>query len=276
MNCRTFAQIFESRMAKKGQQTKQMQPIRNILITQPKPTENEKSPYHDLEHKYHVKLTFQPFTRIEGVTAKEFRRQKIDLASYTAVVFTSRNAIDHFFRICEELKVNISQDTKYFCITEQIALYLQKFIQFRKRKVFYGADGTIKSMLDVMNKHRENERFLVPCSDTQDNEVVAWLRTHQCDFAVPVLYRTVSCNVKEILEQGHFDIICFFTAASVKSLLENIPDYQQNGTLFGAFGPLASKAITDAGLQLQIQAPAPQVPSMVAALDKFLAERNKK
>lgn len=262
-------------MAKKGQQTDQFKPIRNILITQPKPAENEKSPYHELERKYNIRLTFQPFIRIEGITAKEFRRQKIDIATYTAVVFNSRHAIDHFFRICEEMRISISQETKYFCITEQIALYLQKFIQFRKRKVFYGADGTAKSMLDVMNKHRDNERFLFPCSDIQENEVVSWLRMHQCDFAVPVLYRSVSCEVKELLEQGRFDIICFFTAGSVKSLLENIPGYRQNGTIFGAFGPLASKAITDAGLLLQIQAPAPQVPSMVSALDKFLAEQSK-
>jgi uroporphyrinogen-III synthase len=150
--------------------------VKKVLITQPRP-ENDKSPYFELAKKYELDLVFHPFIKLEGIPSREFRKQKIDIASYSAVIFTSRNAIDHFFRICEEMKVTISQDTKYFCITEAVALYLQKFILYRKRKVFYGADGTNKSMFDVINKHKENERFLYVCSENQqDNEIVNWLK----------------------------------------------------------------------------------------------------
>lgn len=257
-------------MQKKGQKSSKAAKIKNILITQPRP-DSDKSPYFDLERKYNVSVTFHPFIRIEGVPAKEFRKQKIDIASYSAVIFNSRHAIDHFFRICEEMRVNISQETKYFCITEAVALYLQKFILYRKRKVFYGADGTYKSMFDVINKHKSNERFLFPCSENMDNEVVTWLKTNQCEFEVPVLYRSVSNDVKDVIEKGNYDIICFFTPSGVKSLYENIPSFQQNGTYIGAFGLNTFKAVTEAGLELQIKAPEPQVPSMVTALDKFLA-----
>lgn len=252
-----------------GNKSKKIRSIQKILITQPKP-ETDKSPYYELERKHLVQLSFHPFIRIEGVSAKEFRKQKIDIASYTAVIFTSRNAIDHFFRICEETKVNISQDTKYFCITEAVALYLQKFILYRKRKVFYGADGTNKSLFDVINKHKDNERFLYPCSENLDNEIISWLRNHQCELATPILYKTVCNDVKELMKQK-FDVICFFTPSGVKSLIENFPGYKQNGTIIGAFGANTFKAAEEAGLQLQIKAPEPQSPSMVAALDKFLS-----
>ena len=172
--------------------------IRNILITQPRP-DSEKSPYFELEKRFDVQLDFHPFIRVEGVLARDFRKQKIDIASYSAVIFTSRNAIDHFFRICEEMKVSVSQDTKYFCIAEAVALYLQKFILYRKRKVFYGADGTNKSLFDVINKHKDNEKFLYPCSETQDNEITTCLKNNRCEYETPVLYRTVSNNVKELL-----------------------------------------------------------------------------
>lgn len=248
---------------------------KKILITQPRP-ESEKSPYFELARKYSVQLDFHPFIRVEGIPVRDFRKQKIDIAAYSAVIFTSRNAIDHFFRVCEEMKIVVSQDTKYFCITEAVALYLQKFIQYRKRKVFYGADGTNKSLFDVINKHKENEKFLYPCSESQDNEIINWLKTHKCEYAVPVLYRTVSNDVKEILSKTEYDIICFFTPSGVKSLIENLPRYKQNGTLIGAFGTNTFRAVEDAGLSLHIKAPEPQTPSMVSALDKFLAISLKK
>src|SRR5215210_2694396 len=173
--------------------------VKKILITQPRP-ETEKSPYFELARRYQVELEFHPFIRLEGIPSKEFRKQKVDIGHYTAVIFTSRNAIDHFFRICEELKVSISQDTKYFCITEAVALYLQKFILYRKRKVFYGVDGTNKSMFEVVNKHKENEKFLYPCSENQqDNEIVNWLKTNKCEYATPFMYRTISNDVKEVM-----------------------------------------------------------------------------
>lgn len=249
--------------------------IRKILITQPRP-ESDKSPYFELARKFQVQMEFLPFIRVEAIPAKEFRKQKIEIAQYSAVIFTSRNAIDHFFRICEELKVNVSQDTKYFCISEAVALYLQKFILYRKRKVFYSADGTNKGLFDVINKHKEHENFLYPCSENQqDNEIVNWLKQNKCEFATPFMYRTISNNVKEEMTRTEFDVICFFTPSGVKSLLENFPSYNQNGTVIGAFGNNTSRAIVDAGLELHIKAPEPQVPSMVAALERFLAENLK-
>jgi len=245
--------------------------IHKILISQPRP-ESEKSPYFELSRKYDVQLEFQPFIRLEGIPARDFRKQKIEIANYTGVIFTSRNAIDHFFRTCEEMKVNVSQDTKYFCITEAVALYLQKFILYRKRKVFYGADGTNKSLFDVINKHKGNEKFLYVCSENQqDNEIVNWLKANGCEFALGFMYRTLSNDVKELLTNTEFDVICFFTPSGVKSLFDNVPKYKQNGTVIGAFGSNTSRAAEEAGLKLDIKAPQPQTPSMVAALEQFLA-----
>ncbi len=250
--------------------------VKKIIISQPRP-ESEKSPYFDLERKYNVELVFHPFIKLEGIPAKEFRKQKIDIMSYTAVIFTSRNAIDHFFRLTEEMKINIGQDTKYFCITEAVALYLQKFILYRKRKVFYGADGTNKSMFDVVNKHKENEKFLYVCSENQqDNEIVGWLKNNKCEFALGFMYRTISNDIKDILAPKDYDAICFFTPSGVKSLFDNFPKFKQNGTVIGAFGNNTSKAVEEAGLTLEIKAPVPQAPSMVSALDKYLNELSKK
>jgi len=241
-----------------------------ILITQPRP-ESEKSPYFELSKKFSVEIDFHPFIKLEGIPARDFRKQKIEIQNFTGVIFTSRNAIDHFFRICEEMKVNVSQDTKYFCITEAVALYLQKFILYRKRKVFFGADGTNKSMFDVINKHKANEKFLYVCSENQqDNEIVNWLKFNGCEFTLAFMYRSVSSDVKSILLNTEYDVICFFTPSGVRSLFDNIPKYKQNGTIIGAFGNNTSKAIEDAGLKLEIKAPQPQTPSMVAALEQYL------
>ncbi len=189
---------------------------KKILITQPKP-ESDKSPYFDLSRKYDVDLDFRPFIKLEAIPAKEFRKQKIDIQAHSAVILTSRNAIDHFFRMCDEMRVAVSQDTKYFCITEAVALYLQKFILYRKRKVFYGADGTNKSLFDVINKHKSNERFLYVCSENQqDSEITGWLKNNNCDFSLAFMYRTVSSDVKALLET-EYDVICFFTPSGVKS-----------------------------------------------------------
>ncbi len=249
-------------------------PVNKILITQPKP-EGDKSPYYDLAKKYAVQLDFHPFIIVDGIPAKDFRKQKIEIVNYSAVIFASRNAIDHFFRTCEELKISISQDTKYFCITESVALYLQKFILYRKRKVFYGADGTNKSLFDVINKHKDNEKFLYPCSQSFDSEITNWLKLNKCEFATPVLYNIISNDIKDVMARK-YDVICFFTPGGVKSLFENFPKFKQNGTTIGAFGANTFKAAEDAGLQLQIKAPMPQVPSMVSALDQYLASLTKK
>ncbi|RYY60985.1 MAG: uroporphyrinogen-III synthase [Chitinophagaceae bacterium] len=265
-------------MVKNGEKRtdQSVQNINRILITQPRP-ESDKSPYFELARKYNVQLEFQPFIRLEGIPARDFRKQKIEIASYTGVIFTSRNAIDHFFRMCEEMKVSVSQDTKYFCITEAVALYLQKFILYRKRKVFYGADGSNKSMFDVINKHKGNEKFLYVCSENQqDNDIVSYLKANNCEFALAFMYRTQSNDIKDLVNENPFDVICFFTPSGVRSLFDNIPGYQQNGTIIGAFGGNTSKAAEEAGLTLDIKAPQPQTPSMVAALDKFLATTVKK
>lgn len=248
--------------------------VKKVLITQPKP-EGLKSPYFDLAKKYSLNLDFHPFIVVEGIPAKDFRKQKIDIAAYSAVIFTSRNAIDHFFRICDEMKVTVSQETKYFCITESVALYLQKFILYRKRKVFYGADGVNKSLFDVINKHKDNEKFLYPCSESFDSEITNWLKSHNCGYATPVLYKIVSNDIKDVIARN-YDVICFFTPGGVKSLMENFPQFKQNGTKIGAFGANTFKAAEDAGLTLDIKAPLPQSPSMISALEKFILEAHKK
>src|SRR5438477_12739689 len=208
--------------------------VKKILITQPRP-ESDKSPYFELSRKYNIELEFHPFIRLEAIPAREFRKQKIEIQNYTGVIFTSRNAIDHFFRMCEEMKVSISQDSKYFCITEAVALYLQKFILYRKRKVFYGANGTNKNMFDVINKHKENEKFLYVCSENQqDKDIVNWLKNNNCAFQLAFMYRSVSNDVHVVMDNKSFDIICFFTPSGVRSLFDNYPKFIQNGTLIGA------------------------------------------
>src|SRR5205085_6648721 len=251
------------------------QTMKKILITQPKP-ENDRSPYFELARKYNIDLVFHPFIRLEGIPAKDFRKQKIDIAYYSAVIFTSRNAIDHFFRICEEMKITVSQNTKYFCITEAVALYLQKFILYRKRKVFYGSDGTNKSLFDVISKHKEHERFIYPCSESFDSEITNWLKSNSCEYATPVLYKIISNDVKEIFNKNSYDVICFFTPGGVRSFVENFPGFKQNGTRIGAFGDNTFKAASAAGLTLDIKAPQPKMPSMVSALEHFLIEQKKK
>jgi uroporphyrinogen-III synthase len=263
-------------MVKNGKADISAKQVKKILITQPRP-ESDKSPYYELSRKYSLELDFHPFIRLEAIPGKEFRKQKIEIQNYTGVIFTSRNAIDHFFRTCEELKVNVSQDTKYFCITEAVALYLQKFILYRKRKVFYGADGTNKSLFDVINKHKSNEKFLYVCSENQqDNDICSWLRANSCEFVLGFMYRTRSNDVKSLLEEKEYDVICFFTPSGVKSLFDNLPKFRQNGTVIGAFGSNTMRAVEDAGLELEIKAPQIKTPSMVAALEQFLLANKKK
>jgi uroporphyrinogen-III synthase len=250
--------------------------IKHILITQPRP-ESDKSPYFELARKFNVELDFCPFIKLEGIPAKDFRKQKIDIASYSGIIFTSRNAIDHFFRLCEEMKVSISQDTKYFCITEAVALYLQKFILYRKRKVFFGADGANKSLFDVIGKHKANEKFLYVCSENQqDNEIVSWLKANQCEFTLAFMYRSVSCDIKPLFAKKSYDLICFFTPSGIRSLFDSFPGFVQKELVIGAFGSNTIRAVEEHGLQLSIAAPAPKAPSMVAALDQYLSARKPK
>jgi len=244
--------------------------VSKVLITQARP-DTEKSPYFDLARKYDLQLDFHPFIRVEGLSGKDFRKQRVDINEFTAIIFTSRNAVDHFFRICEELKVKVSQDMKYFCITEAVALYLQKFILYRKRKVFFSADGSTDGLLDVIGKHKTNEKFILPASDNAKNDILQFLIKHNVVFAEATLYKTVANDIAPIMKEK-YDMIVFFSPSSVQNLLENVPDFKQNGTILGAFGPTTTKAIEDSGMKLHVKAPAPQAPSMISALDKFLGE----
>lgn len=256
---------------KKGAEKKELK-VNSILITQPKP-ETEKSPYFDLAKKFDIKLDFHAFIRVEGLSGKEFRKQRIDISEYTAIIFTSRYAVDHFFRICEELKVKVSQDMKYFCITEAVALYLQKFILYRKRKVFFSADGSTQGLLDVIGKHKV-EKYILPVSDTAKNDIAQYLIKHNIKYAEGTLYRMVSNDIATVM-QSPYDMIVFFSPFSVQTLFDHDPSFKQNGTLIGAFGPTTSKAVEDSGLRLDVKAPAINAPSMVSALDIFLAKVKK-
>lgn len=245
-----------------------------VLITQVRP-EGTKSPYFDLAIKHSLTIDFQPFISVEPILTKDFRKQKIEISHYNGIIFTSKHAIDHFFRIAEELKIQISQDNKYFCTTEAVALYLQKFILYRKRKVFFGSNGTNKCLFDVINRHKENLRFLYPCSESFDSEITNWLLKNNCEYATPVMYKIASNDIKKVVEKK-YDIICFFTPGGVKSLKENFPKYKQGSTLIAIFGENTLKAATDAGLKPDIKAPAPSQPSMVSALENYLSGAKKK
>lgn len=254
--------------AERAKKSNGKQSVNKVLITQPKPV-TDKSPYFDLAKKYGLEIDFHPFIRVDGIDGKEFRKQKIDIAEYTAIVFASRKAIDNFFRICEELKIKVSQDMKYFCSAEAVALYLQKFIQYRKRKVFFSADGSHDGLLEVLAKHKNNEKFIVPTSDNGKNEVAQYLSDEGAQYVEATLFRTVSNDISPVMGT-EYDVILFYSPNSVQTLFEHNPAYKQNGTMIGAFGPTTSKAIEDAGLTLNIKAPAPNAPSMIAALEQFL------
>lgn len=260
------------RSTSKGTEKKELK-VNTILITQPRP-DTEKSPYFELAKKYDLKLEFHPFIRVEGLSGKDFRRQRVDINEFTAIIFTSRNAVDHFFRICDELKVKVSQDMKYFCITEAVALYLQKFILYRKRKVFYSADGSTDGLIEVINKHKNNEKFIVPTSDSGKNEVRDFLAKHNATFAEATFFKTVSNDIAPVMKSA-YDMIVFFSPFSVQTLFENDPKFKQNGTIIGAFGPTTSKAVEESGLRLDVKAPAPNAPSMVSALERYLQEIKK-
>lgn len=261
--------MAKAEKAKKTNGTKPKK-LNKVLITQPKPS-SDKSPYFDLANKYGLDVEFHPFIKVEGVSGKEFRKQRVDISAFTAIVFTSRKAIDHFFRICEELKIKVSQDMKYFCSTEAVALYLQKFILYRKRKVFFSADGSPKGLLEVVAKHKDKESFIVPTSDNGKNDIAQYLEDNGAQYTEATLYRTLSNDISGVMKNS-YDVIVFYSPYSVQTLFEHDPKFKQNGTMIGAFGPTTSKAIEDAGMTLNIKAPAPNAPSMIAALENFLTE----
>jgi len=245
--------------------------VKSILITLPKP-ETEKSPYFDLAKKYNLKLDFRSFIHVEGVPAKEFRKDKINLADFTAVIFTSRNAADHFFRICEEMRYEVPADMKYFCLSETIALYLQKYIQYRKRKIFFGKQ-TAADLAEVLKKHA-TEKFLYPCSDVAAEETQKFLQENGYDFTPAVIVRTVCSDLSDLAEV-FYDVIAFFSPSSIQSLYKNFPGFTQNNTRIAAFGATTHKAVLDRGLILDIPAPTPKSPSMTMALEEYIKLANK-
>ena len=246
--------------------------IKKVLVSQPKPT-SDKYPYYDIAEKYGVEIVFRPFIKVESLSAKEFRQQKVSILDHTAVVFTSRHAIDHFFTLCTELRVTIPETMKYFCTSEQIALYIQKYVQYRKRKVFFGATGKFNDLIPSIVKHN-SEKYFVPMSDVHTDEIKDALDAKKIQHTEAVMYRTVS-NDFTPEEKFDYDMLLFFSPAGIQSLLKNFPEFDQKDMAIGCFGPATAKAVKDAGLRLDLEAPTVEAPSMTAALDKFIAENNK-
>jgi uroporphyrinogen-III synthase len=244
--------------------------VSSILVSQPRPSD-ERSPYFELAEKYGLKIDFRPFIQVDAVPLKEFRKQKINILDHTAVIFTSRNAVDHFFRICAESKTEMPADMKYFCISEQTANYLQKYIVVRKRKVFTGTK-TAADLLEILRKHK-NEKFLFPCSDIRKNDIPEFMDEHGLNLTEAVLYNTVASDLSDLADI-YYDIIAFFSPSGITSLFANFPDFKQNRTRIAAFGPTTAKAVRDAGLILDIEAPLPNAPSMAGALEAYIRRAN--
>lgn len=242
--------------------------IKKVLVSQPKPA-SDKSPYYEIAEKYGVEIEFRPFIKVEGLSAKEFRQSKISISDFTAIIFTARTAVDHFFRLCEEMRINIPDTMKYFCTTESIALYLQKYIIYRKRKIFHGNTGKLDDLLPFLNKHNK-ERFLYAVSDVHKEDTNI-LDRNNINYTKAVMYRTVS-NDFGPEEAFDYDMLLFFSPSGIASLLKNFPEFEQKDIKIGCFGPTTAKAVRDAGLRLDIEAPTPKAPSMTAALDLFLKE----
>ena len=247
--------------------------IKKVLVSQPKPA-SEKSPYYDIAEKYGVKIDFRPFIKVESLSAKEFRQQKVSILDHTAVIFTSRHAIDHFFHLSSELRVTIPETMKYFCLTEAIALYIQKYVQYRKRKIFFGNTGKIDDLIPSIVKHG-SEKYFVPVSDVHTDEIPNLLDKHKIKHSEGIMYRTVSNDFAEG-EDFDYDMLVFFSPAGISSLIKNFPDFQQKDIAIGCFGTTTAKAVRDAGLRLDLEAPSVNAPSMTAALDLFIKEKNKK
>lgn len=247
--------------------------IKKILVSQPEPS-SEKSPYYDIARDFGVDIVFRPFIKVEGLSPKEFRQQKIALLDYTAVVFTSRHAIDNYFNLAREMRITIPETMKYFCVTETIALYIQKYVQYRKRKVFFGNTGKIDSLLPTMVKHKD-ERYLVPMSSVNNGSVSAVLLAKKLNFTECVMFRTVSNDfTDEEVKSFDYDMLVFFSPAGINALTKNFPDFKQDDLRIATFGPSTAKAVVDAGLRLDLEAPSKEFPSMTGALRHYL-ENNK-
>ena len=243
--------------------------IKKILVSQPKPS-SEKSPYFDIAEKFGVELVFRPFIKVEGISAKEFRTQKISILEHTAIVFTSRHAIDHFFTLAKEMRLAIPEDMKYFCVTETISLYIQKYVQYHKRKVFFGTTGKIDDLIPTMAKHK-NEKYLVPMSDVNNDAFAQQLDAKKLNHTECVMYRTVSNDfTPEEVKTFDYDMLVFFSPAGIEALTKNFPNFKQGDIAIATFGPATAKAAREAGLRLDLEAPSEKYPSMTGALQHYL------
>jgi len=240
--------------------------VKSILVSQPKP-KSETSPYYNLAEKYGVKVDFRPFIKIEPIELKEFRKQKLEILDHSAIIFTSRNAVDHFFALCKELKVDVPGDMKYFCISEQTANYLQKYIVIRKRKIFTGI-RTPAELTEVLMKHKD-ENFLFPCSNIRKDDIPNFLANNDFKYSEAVLYKTVASDLSD-LAHIQYDVIAFFSPSGINSLFVNFPEFKQDSTRIATFGPTTSKAAKAANLYVDIEAPLPEAPSMTGALEVYM------
>jgi uroporphyrinogen-III synthase len=247
-----------------------VKPVKSILVSQPKP-KDDRSPYYKLSDKYGIKVDFRPFIQIDPVDVKEFRKQKIDFLDFTAVIFTSRNAVDHYFEMCKEVKVDVPADMKYFCISDQTANYLQKYITIRKRKIFTGI-RTATDLIEVLKKH-PTEKYLFPCSNIRKDDIPNFLTENNFEHAEVILYKTVASDLSDLAEIK-YDIIAFFSPSGINSLFVNFPEFIQNSTRLAAFGPTTAKAVKDKELFLDIEAPLPNAPSMTGALELYIKKAN--
>lgn len=245
--------------------------IKTILVSQPKP-EGDKSPYFDLAKKCGVKIDFRPFIHIEGVSALDFRKDKVNILDHTAVIMTSRSAVDHYFRMCQEMRVTVPETMKYFCISESTAFYLQKYVLYRKRKIFHGKQ-TIADLMVVVKKHKE-EKYLLPCSDISKEEIADKLDEQKIKYTKAVMYRTVCSDLSD-LANVNYDVLVFFSPSGIKSLLKNFPKFKQNKTRIACFGPATAQTVKESRLKLDIFAPNPKAPSMTMALEQYIIANNK-
>jgi len=247
--------------------------VKKILVSQPQPADLEKSPYIELINKHKVNVDFRKFIKIDGVSASDFRKDKVYIQDHTAVIFTSRNAVDHFFRMAQDMRVEIPDTMKYFCISEATAFYLQKYVQYRKRKIFQGQQSFI-DLLEIIKKHKD-EKFLLPCSDIHKLSIVQALDKAKINYSKAVIYQTLASDLSDI-DIETYDLLVFYSPAGVKSLFKNFPEFKQNSTLIGAFGPTTHKAAKDSGLNVDIAAPTKTALSMTVAIEQHIQNCNGK
>lgn len=247
--------------------------IKAILVSQPQPADGEKSPYLEIGKKHNLKVDFFKFIRIEGVESKEFRQERIRLEDYSALILTSRNAVDHYFRIAKELRFEVPETMKYFCLTESTAFYLQKYVQYRKRKIFHGKQE-FAELMEMIKKHK-TEKYLLPCSDITKNDIPKMLDKAGIDYRKATIYRTVPSDLSSV-DIGKYDLVILFSPMGVKSLFQSFPEFVQGELLVGTVGPATTKAAKDMGLVVNIQAPTKTAPSMTMALEEFIQKNCKK